>query len=201
MTLNYSKELPIEYSGYLERLQEIFAAMDRAYQTVSDRYHFNCSGCDDSCCLTRFYHHTYLEYFYLRVGYRTLGRENSAEIQNRARRVCDELKTADETGEKVRRMCPINVDGLCSLYEYRPMICRLHGIPHELHKPGLNVVYGPGCNVFSRQCGQEKYDVFDRTPFYYKMTELENKLKQALRITAKTKMTVAEMVVTFESPI
>ncbi len=201
MILNYSKELPIEYSVFLERLQEIFAAMDRAYQTVADHYHFSCSGCDDNCCLTRFYHHTFLEYFYLLEGCRTLGRENKTEIQNWARRVCDELKAADEKGENVRRMCPLNFDGLCSLYEYRPMICRLHGIPHELRKPGLDVVYGPGCDVFSRQCGQEKYYVFDRTPFYYEMAELENKLKQALGITTKIKMPVAEMVVTFEAPI
>ena len=198
MMLNYSNKLLIENSVFLERLKEIFTAMDQAYQAAADLYHFSCGGCDDSCCRTRFYHHTYLEYFYLLKGYRTLEREKMNEIQNRARRVCDELETADEKGEKVRRMCPINFDGLCSLYEYRPMICRLHGIPHELHKPDRDVVFGTGCDVFSRHCGQEQYHVFDRTPFYYEMAELENKLKQATGITAKIKMTVAEMIVSIK---
>jgi hypothetical protein len=42
-----------------------YADMDRAYAEVADRYGFHCNGCADSCCLTRFYHHTLLEYLYL----------------------------------------------------------------------------------------------------------------------------------------
>jgi hypothetical protein len=39
---------------------------------------------------------------------------------------------------------------------------------------------------------------FDRTPFYRQMAMLERELKQAAGLDAKLKMTVAEMIATFE---
>ncbi len=75
------------------------------------------------------------------------------------------------------------------------MICRLHGIPHELQKAGHRVMYSPGCDAFTKQIKAKEYYKFDRTPFYIKMAELENELKKAAGITQKLKMTVAEMLI------
>jgi len=76
------------------------------------------------------------------------------------------------------------------------MICRLHGIPHELKRPGQNPVYGPGCGAFDRRCGGKGYLKFDRTPFYRDMAMLEQEVKQTLGVAGKFRMTVAEMILT-----
>jgi hypothetical protein len=77
------------------------------------------------------------------------------------------------------------------------MICRLHGLPHELSKPGQKTIYGPGCETFDQRCGRMDYFEFDRTPLYLKLAKLEQAVKQALGVTDKFKMTVAEMIVTY----
>jgi hypothetical protein len=108
----------------------------------------------------------------------------------------DKTARVDHNAEPVRLMCPLNFDELCILYPYRPMICRLHGIPHELKKPGQKTIYAPGCETFDHRCGRLGYFEFDRTPFYRELAELEQEVKPALGITAKFKMSVAEMIVT-----
>ena len=183
------------YGVFIERLKPIYAAMDRAYNRAADPYGFTCDGCLDNCCRTRFYHHTIIEYIYMIEGLNMLTLKKQNAVKSRALTVVDETARADKSGAAVRLMCPLNFAELCILYPYRPMICRLHGIPHELQKPGQNPVYGPGCETFDRRCGHIGYCEFDRTPFYRELAKLEQEVKQALGITAKFKMSVAEMIV------
>jgi hypothetical protein len=74
------------------------------------------------------------------------------------------------------------------------MICRMHGIPHELQKPGQHVIKGPGCHTFDERCADNGYFKFDRTPFYVALAKLENEFKQVVGVEDKIKMTVAEMI-------
>jgi len=155
-----------------------------------------------NCCLTRFYHHTLLEYAYILKGFTTLDQEKQNQIKQRAAKVCRQTALADAKGETVRLMCPLNFDDLCLLYAFRPMICRLFGIAHELHQPGQEVVRRPGCGAFSEQHLDKSYfkfdrTPFDRTPFFIEMAMLEKKFKQAVGLNQKFKMTVAEMIETF----
>jgi len=179
---------------FLERLQEIFAAMDQEYNRATEHYQFQCEGCRDNCCLTHFYHHTYLEYYYFRWGFEKLDSRKKGEILSKAEEVRRETAKADEKALPVRLMCPLNCDSLCSLYSFRPMICRMHGIPHELQKPGSKVIHGPGCGTFDDRCSYKRYYKFDRTPFYLEMAKLEDKFKQAVGLDGRIKMTVAEMI-------
>ena len=181
--------------AFLDRLQRIFAAMDRQYAEAAKHYGFHCDGCEDNCCRTRFYHHTYLEYLYIQAGLNQLGHQRQRELQSRAAAVCRETENADEKAMPVRRMCPLNTDGRCTLYTYRPMICRLHGISHELRKPGQNAIRRPGCGMFDLQCSNKSYRKFDRTPFYFEMAQLESELKQAVGLSGRVKMTIAEMII------
>ena len=181
-------------AAFRDRLQQIYTAMDRAYNQAADHYEFSCDGCRDSCCRSRFYHHTIIEYGYLIEGLKTLNPGKLEEVASRALHMVDETARADQSGTAVRLMCPLNFDELCILYSYRPMICRLHGIPHELQKPGQNPVYGPGCETYDRRCGHKGYLKFDRTPFYRQVAMLEQEVKQALGFDGKIKMTVAEMI-------
>ena len=184
---------------FLARLKKIYADMDRAYDRAADHYGFHCTGCTDNCCLTRFYHHTYLEYFFIREGYMALDPAERADAKARAADVCQKVAEAEKLGQPIRFMCPLNTDGLCRIYAYRPMICRLHGLAHELHPPGRDMVYGPGCEAFTVQTRGMDYFAFDRTPFYMGMSRLEAELKSALGLTDKIRMTIAEMIGTFQT--
>jgi hypothetical protein len=186
---------PIDVA-FMDRLKQIYADMDRAYKRVAGQYDFTCEGCRDSCCLSLFYHHTIIEYGYLMEGLKTLDAGILKEVKARALRVAEETTGADRGGTAVRIMCPLNFDEMCILYSYRPMICRLHGIPHELQKPGQNPVYGPGCETFDHRCSRMDYFKFDRTSFYRQLANLEQEVKQALGTNEKIRMTVAEMILT-----
>ena len=182
-------------TAFIDRLQCIFAAMDQQYDKAAKHYGFHCYGCEDNCCRTRFYHHTYLEYLYIHAGFKKLGHQRQREMQSKAAWVCRETAKADKRSIPVRLMCPLNSAGLCTLYRYRPMICRLHGISHELRKPGQNVIRGSGCGMFDLRCSDKHYLRFDRTPFYFEMAKLEGELKQAVGLYGKVKMTIAEMII------
>jgi hypothetical protein len=183
------------YTPFLKDLKKIYAAMGHKYKEAADYYGFNCTGCLDNCCLTRFYHHTHIEYLYILEGYHALEEKKKIDVTNRAVEVCEKTAAADKKGKAVRLMCPLNLDGLCILYAYRPMICRLHGIPHELQRPGQKAVYGPGCEAFTQQCKEKGYFKFDRTPFYIEMVQLEKKFKQKTGTAKKFKKTIAQMLI------
>jgi hypothetical protein len=188
---------PDDNTPLLDRLDTLYKAMDRKYQEAADHYGLQCNGCDDNCCYTRFYHYTLLEYLYIRKGYHLLERERQTQITRSALDVCRKTEVADKKGRAVRLMCPVNVAGLCVLYAYRPMICRLHGIPHELTIPGRGVSKASGCGDFIRICSGKPYYKFDRTPFYARMAALEKELRKKVRGMHKIKMTVAEMIASF----
>jgi len=194
--------LPERYQNacpsFLKKLSKIYAAMDLKYTEAAEYYGFHCEGCEDSCCFTRFYHHTLLEYLYIYEGFKTLDQKTQTKIIQTASDVCREIALADKKGQSLRLICPLNLDGLCLLYAFRPMICRLHGIPHELHPAGAGVVHHPGCDAFTVQCGEKTYFKFDRTPIFIEMAGLEKDIRQATAMTQKIKMTIAEMVKTFE---
>ncbi len=188
------------YLSILDKLAEIFSEMDLAYAIVAEGYGFVCNGCNENCCQTRFYHHTLLEYLYLMEGMHTLEEETAREVRNDATVVNDRMADADKKGLSIRIMCPLNNDGRCLTYPYRPMICRLHGIPHELRRPDGRITKNPGCDAFFDQCrslGKTDYIPFDRTPFYRQMAILENELRRCVGYTDKIKRTVAQMILTF----
>jgi Fe-S-cluster containining protein len=180
----------------LDRLKVIFDGMDAAYTAVADRYGFRCSGCTDNCCLTRFYHHTLVEFVYLIEGMATLAPATRESLFTEARSVNRQIDAAGQRHASFRIMCPLNQKGRCILYTFRPMICRLHGIPHELHRPDGRAAKNPGCDAFFEQCrqrGQRDYIRFDRTPFYRQMAMLENQVRAQSGYTAKIRLTVAQM--------
>ncbi len=182
-----------EIKECLSKLEALFASMDAAYDDAADGYGFNCTGCSDNCCLTRFYHHTLTEFYMLREGFRSLDPETGHAVKERAGEVVVETAAQESRGETVRVLCPLNVDGLCILYAQRPMICRMHGIPHELKRPGAAAVRGPGCDAFDDACGEQAYRQFDRTPFYVEMAGLEKEIRGLTGNMEKFRKTVAEM--------
>jgi hypothetical protein len=184
-----------KFKALLSDLESLYTAMDRAYDSVAAEYGFQCSGCEDNCCFTRFFHHTRIEYLYLMKGFSRLDTVKQDDIRKKAIGVNEKVRHAEEREETPWVMCPLNFDGQCILYAHRPMICRLHGIPHVLNHPSGNNLTGPGCGEFERLCGDAEYIRFNRTPYYRKMAGLERRLREKTGEAPKFKHTVAQMLV------
>ena len=71
---------PYVYRPFLKNLIDLYEKMDTRYNEASIHYSFVCRGCDENCCRTKFYHHTYLEYLYLKEGFDALFDEKKHTI-------------------------------------------------------------------------------------------------------------------------
>jgi len=181
--------LPV-YSLYRDNLANIFRKMDETYEAAASSYGFICSGCENSCCWTRFYHYTLIEFFYLFDGFQAL---NPIERQILHTRSFNAVSKMESPLPGQRVMCPLNEAGRCGLYVYRPMICRLHGIPHELNHPLKGRCRGPGCCEFENRCGDKPYIPFDRTQLYSDLAEIEKTFRLQTGWHEKIRMTIAEI--------
>jgi hypothetical protein len=182
-------------TAFLDRLRRLFAEMDAAYARAAAAAGFECRGCEESCCRSLFHHHTFLEALYLREGLRSLAPGERQELLAAARAVAEAQTAPVAEAGLPRPMCPLNLAGRCRLYGHRPMICRLHGVAHELHPPGGRpAVIGAGCREFER-CREaaRPAERFDRTPFYARLAALESEFREAEGARRRIKLTVAEM--------
>lgn len=180
--------------AHFKGLRGLYHEMAEGYQKAAAGYRFSCVNCSDNCCQTRFYNHTYIEYFFLMEGIAGLDDDRQDLLKAKAINVCEEIAAIEARGSSPRVMCPANEGGQCILYEYRPMICRLHGIPYDLQMPGSPPTRGEPCTEFSAQAIAGPYIPFDRTSFYRSMSQLEQALRLETGCFSKIKRTVAEMI-------
>jgi Fe-S-cluster containining protein len=183
--------IPDEFRDEAARL---FAKMDTAYDSAAQKAGFVCRGCEDNCCRTRFYHHTLMELLYLQSGLAALPPPRRQRIRDRADAAARQMEALERQGRPVRVMCPLNEQGRCILYDHRPMICRLHGIPNAMRRPDGRLLTGPGCDDFYLQSGPAGGDPLDRTPLYTAMADLERRLRGRLGFSRKIKLTLARMI-------
>jgi Fe-S-cluster containining protein len=183
---------------YAHQVAEIFQQMDQAYKKAADAYDFVCNGCEDNCCNTHFFHHTHIEFAYLVEGLTQLPVHQQNQIIEKAHQVCEKTQERLDSDQRVWLLCPLNKNGKCMRYDYRPMICRLHGLAHELKFPGKPVQYTPGCNAFSQHFNTlnlNEYYTLDRTPHYMRMARLEQQFMSEYGISQRFKKTIAEMLI------
>jgi Fe-S-cluster containining protein len=191
MFINIPKD---KIAPFLDEYQTIIHIMDQGYITTAAANGFTCKGCQESCCETRFYHHTYLEFYLLYEGLQSLPHNQYDHIRQLAAEVCRKAEICDHQKRPYRIMCPLNLAGGCSLYPFRPMICRLHGIAHELKRPDGNRLLGTGCHLFEKTCQNTPPLRLDRTPYYRQMAAVEKRLRLTIGLQTKIKLTVAEMI-------
>jgi hypothetical protein len=170
-------------------LQALYRQMDQAWHRVAQLHGFECHGCDENCCQTFFFHHTHIECALLYSGFQQLPEKMRQLARQRADAVADGAAQASLP----RQMCPLNIDDRCMAYRWRPMICRLHGVPHRFPKSGGYGV-GPGCKAFYQSAAADAGPQLDRTPFYRSLAQIEAQFKKDLDLTARFKMTVAQMI-------
>lgn len=182
-------------------ISEIYDSMATAYQAVADAVSLTCRGCPDICCDSYFLHYTYCEWAYLWEGIRALEDAHLDRIIQRARDYVEQSHQAIGRGERPQIMCPLNEDGLCSLYRHRLMICRTHGVPATLTRPDGQLLRFPGCFrcqeiVRSAYTSEADAPVMDRTILYQRLAQLESRfLGERRGQLPRIKLTIAEMIV------
>ena len=181
-------------NDFFTRLAAIYDNMDKSWNAAASAYEFKCTGCSENCCETEFYHYTCIEKDYLLRGMDTLDQYTKKQVLSRAEKVNRCRAIAEKTGKRIRIMCPLNMDSLCIIYKFRPMMCRLHGIPHELCTPCSGPVMNPGCDIGTFLFKAKGYIKFDRTPFYKKMADIEMEYRKATGESKKIKQTIAQMI-------
>ncbi len=186
--------LQLDVSKYLEELFEVYREIDTEYEKIASEYGFGCSGCEDNCCNTVFYHYTLIEYFALLEGFDNLPPETQKKSIERARDYVQQLNRYRMREEELKIMCPLNYDGLCSVYEHRPLICRVHGLPGMLQHPKKGKQLFSGCKRFEQQHKILEEKRIDRTPYYTQIATIETRLRQDMDYMLKFRKTVAEMI-------
>ena len=186
--------MTVDVAPYLERLSGIYDAIDRGYQELAKEHAgFTCNGCEDLCCNSVFVHFTLLEHIYVIEGFRKLSGERRRDVLSRAREYNTEYSKVSRPEENFRMPCPLNYDSLCILYTFRPMACRIYGLPGVLRSPSKGVQEFEGCWRFKKLHGAEARKRLDRTPFYRELAELEREFRERLVYFQKYRKTIAQM--------
>jgi hypothetical protein len=184
----------------LRQLQGIYEKLEQGYSTVARELGFSCAGCSDNCCDSYFLHHTYTEWAFLWLGFSRLDPAQQKEVLRKSRNYISQCEEAQKTGERPQVMCPLNEGGLCTLYEYRMLVCRTHGVPATLTRPDGQKLHFPGCfhcqDLVQRKYGKAQPPHVERTPLLRQLVLLEDELfDNKRRLMPKVKMTIAEMLV------
>ncbi len=179
------------------KLALLYGRMADEYARTSEQLGLTCGDCGNNCCVSFFQHHTYVEWAYLWRGLKALPQGRREDFQRRAAEYVEQARAMLAQGVRPNAMCPLNVEGLCGLYEHRLMICRLHGVPNVMVRPdGRNVSF-PGCYRSQELSeGLDRPPTLDRTPLYKALVELEVEfLGNRIRRLPRVDMTLAEMIV------
>lgn len=114
----------INYQKFLEdfdcRLKEYFKR---------DSGFIHCKAGCSACCETGDYPVSQLELEYLMQGFASLDNTLKREVQ-------ENIKTIQRGGK-----CPFLIDKKCSIYAYRPIICRVHGLAYLCRQNTVKVPY------------------------------------------------------------
>jgi len=190
-------EPAVQRGALFEKLSQLYSQMEEAYNRAAAKIGLSCLRCPDNCCTSYFHHHTYIEWAYVWEGMRSQSEENQREFINRAEAYVRQSQVLTAQGLKPNIMCPLNDQGLCQLYEYRLMICRLHGVPNRFIRPDGKEMNFPGCFRCQELCSHlEEVPVVDRTNLYRELASLEMALVgQRVKTLARVNLTLADMLV------
>lgn len=189
---------PDKKNPVLRRLRELYARMDESYNASAKAIGLSCQDCADSCCETLFRHHTYAEWTELVLGFAALAPERQQEVRQQAETYL-RIHGNALPGMRPRVPCPLSVNtghGLaCGLYEHRPMVCRLHGVPNLLTRPGGQQSAFPGCDRAQQLAKTCEPALLDRTPLLSELARIEMDFVGRARMgkLPRVDLTIAEM--------
>ena len=114
--------------NYVDFLEKLDSKLE-AYRTLHKKFLHCQKGCS-SCCEKGDYPLSQIELKYLMQGYISLENDTKIKIQSN-------IKNFKKGGK-----CPFLINSECSVYSYRPIICRVHGLAYLC---GENKVKTPYC--------------------------------------------------------
>lgn len=116
--------LIMNYKDFLDDLDKRLAKYFELHKE-----HINCClGCS-SCCETGDYPLSQIELEYLMQGFINLSNDKKHIVQNN-------IKNVVKGGA-----CPFLINKQCSIYPYRPIICRVHGLAYICHDEIVKVPF------------------------------------------------------------
>ena len=130
---DFSTEQLANYKAYLELIEE---RMLNKYFEQQKPYIFCKAGCSH-CCEKGQYPVTKIELAYLLLGFSQLPDEHKFEIIEKIKNLKKEKLKYEENSKKEENNasdegfmyeCPFLKDNKCSVYEFRAVICRTHGL-------------------------------------------------------------------------
>lgn len=107
-----------KYEKYLSFIQEYL----RKFFEQQKPYVFCKEGCS-ICCEIGHYPMSELEFNYLSIGFSLLESEKKKRVQNNIKKYKRIIQNPSDY-----YMCPFLLDNRCSVYNYRPLICRSYGL-------------------------------------------------------------------------
>ncbi len=182
------------------RLEVLYDKMQEAYSDCAKQAGLSCTDCADNCCTSYFKHHTYIEWLYLWKGLRLLSAQKRMAFIELSKKNTLQAERVIAIGAVPVIMCPLNENGLCALYKYRLMICRMHGTRNTLMLPSGETRVFQGCKKFtelypnSASASAQDIPTIDRTDFYKELASIEMDLLRSLKKPMpKVNLTLAEM--------
>jgi Fe-S-cluster containining protein len=110
------------YETYLKAIEKTF--LKRYFEQQKEYLHCK-KGCS-YCCKNGQYPISQIEFEYLLIGYNALSNDMKEIIKTEISKV--KRKRQDNPDKDFTYACPFLLNNECSIYEYRPIICRTHGL-------------------------------------------------------------------------
>ena len=154
--------MDIDFTPFFKQYEEVLATADKVFERVKSE-HPECVKCKTTCsdCCNALFDLYLIEALYINDKFnkkfkdgereRLIEKSNIADrtIYKLKRKAYKDLESGKDENEILSKMaeervrCPLlNDDDMCDLYEYRPITCRLYGIPISIggasHTCGLS---------------------------------------------------------------
>lgn len=189
-----AKSMNDAFKPFFEQYEALAASVERAFETVKSQ-HPECVKCKPLCsdCCYALFDLTLIEALYINHRFRNKYSGETLEVLtercNKIDRTLYKLKKsafkAAESGKEeneilqemaeTRVRCPMLNDAqMCEIYEFRPLTCKLYGIPTAIGGQG----YTCGLSAFEKG---EKYPTANLDRIQNRLLELSAELSVAIQ--------------------
>lgn len=112
----------------IKRYKEFLKEFDKVVNTLFEeqKSYIHCKKGCSKCCEKGEYPYSQMEFAYLTQGYISLPQNTKILVQQNVRNLLMDKK--EFKGERFEHKCPFLINGECSVYEYRGIICRTFGV-------------------------------------------------------------------------
>lgn len=132
---------PEEFNKYCQFIRVITQRLNEHFENQKE-YLFCKKGCS-FCCENGEYPCSKLESEFLNAGIALLDKDSQNAIFSNIEKIKNKQKNFNE--KKFYYVCPFLIQHKCSIYNFRPLICRVFGLSYYSEKMGKREVKIPFC--------------------------------------------------------